>query len=98
LELQDIAVAHLGRDGWGAGLSVPDQAGREAVQKPGQQPPTPEPGSASQALEDLGLDSQANGQARPLHVLRWAATAVDLEEVTGMALEVDPQVGPAVWL
>jgi hypothetical protein len=79
LELEGVPVGDRREDGWGAGLSVADEAGWEAVQEPGQQPPAAEPGSAGQALQDLGLDGEANGQTRPLDVFGWAAAAVDLE-------------------
>jgi len=39
------------------------------------------------------LDGEADGQAGPLHVFRGPAAAVDLEQVAGMALEIDAQIG-----
>jgi hypothetical protein len=93
LKLQGVAVGNCWRHGWGAGLAAADQALGEAVEESGQQSPAPEPGPASQALEDLGLDGETNGQTGPLNVLGWSSSAVDLEQVAGMALEVDTQVG-----
>ena len=93
LELEGVAVGHRFGDGWGAGLSA-DQAGREAVEEAGKEPATAEPGSAGQALEDVGLDGEADGQAGALDVFGWAAAAVDLEQVAGVAFEADAQVGP----
>src|SRR4029450_13063650 len=90
---QAVAVGHRWRDGWGAGLAAADQAGREAVQEPGQQAAATEPRPARPAAQDLGLDGQADGQTRPFHVLGWAATAVDLQQVAGVAFEVDAKVG-----
>jgi hypothetical protein len=95
LQPQRIAVGHRRRDGWGAGLAAADQTLREAVQEPGEQPPATEPGPTGQPTQDLGLDRQADGQAGPLDVLGWAAAAVDLEQVAGVALEVDAEVRAA---
>jgi hypothetical protein len=39
------------------------------------------------------LDGEADGQAGPLDVLGWSAAAVDPEQVTGVAFEVDAEVG-----
>jgi hypothetical protein len=60
--------------------------------------PASEPGSTGQPVEDLRLNGEADGQARPLDVLGGAAAAVDLEQVAGVALEVDAEVGPVLWL
>ena len=48
-QLEDIAKAKE------ADLTAADQALREAVQEPGQQPPATEPGPASQPAQHLGL-------------------------------------------
>ena len=93
LQFEGVAVGHRCGDGWGAGLAAADQALGEAVQEPGQQPAAAEPGPAGQPAQDLGLHGQPDGQAGPLHVLGGAAAAVDLEQVAGVALEVDAQVG-----
>ena len=93
LEFQAVAVSDCRWDGWGAGLAAADQAGRQAVQEPSQQPAAAEPRPAGETLEDLGLDGQPDGQAGPLDVLGWSAAAVDLEQVAGVALEVDAEVG-----
>ena len=99
LELEGVAVGHGLGDGWGAGLAAADQARREAVEEPGQQPTTPESGPAGQPVQHLGLDSQPDGQTWPLDVLGWAAAAVDLEQIPGMALEVDARGwGRRFWL
>jgi hypothetical protein len=44
-------------------------------------------------MQDLGLDSEADGETGPLDVLGWSSSAVDLEQVAGVAFEVDAQVG-----
>ena len=93
MEFERVAVGDRLGDGWGAGLAAADQAGGEAVQESGQEPPAAESGSAGQALEDLGLDGEADGQAGPLDVFGGAAAAVDLEQVASVALEVHAQVG-----
>jgi HTH-like domain len=62
MQLPGVTVGHCLWDGWGVGLSVADQASREAVEEPGQQPTAAEPGPAGQPPQDLGLHGQANGQ------------------------------------
>jgi putative transposase len=62
MQLPGVTVGHCLWDGGGVGLSVADQASREAVEEPGQQPTAAEPGPAGQPPQDLGLHGQANGQ------------------------------------
>ena len=93
LELEGIAVGHRRWHRWSAGLAAADQTLGEAVQESCQQAPAPEPGPSGQALQDFGLHGQADGQTGPLDVFGWSAAAVDLEQIPGMALEVDPEVG-----
>ena len=59
----------------------------------GQQPSAAEPGPTGQPAQNLGLDGEADGQTGPLDVFGGSAAAVDLEQVAGVALEVDAQVG-----
>jgi hypothetical protein len=80
-QFQGVAVGYRRRDGWGAGLAVADQVGRQAVQEPSEQAAAAEPGPGSQPAQHLRLDGQADGQTRPLDVLGGPAAAVDLEQV-----------------
>ena len=93
LELQGVAVGHRRGTGGAPGWRRPTRLVGEAVQEPGQQPAAAEPGPAGQPAQDLGLDGQADGQTGPLDVFGGSAAAVDLEQVAGVALEVDAEVG-----
>src|SRR5215207_9369115 len=94
LQFQSVAVGGRLEDGWGASLAAPHQALGEAVEEPGQQASAAEPGAACQPAQDLGLDGQADGQAGSFDVFGGPSAAVDLEQVAGVAFEVDAEVGP----
>jgi hypothetical protein len=93
LDLHGVAGGGRLRDGRGAGLPATNQAGGKAVQEPGQQPPAAEAGPAGQTLENFGLHGEPDSEAGPLDIFGGTAAAVDLEQVPGVALQLDAQVG-----
>ena len=77
----------------GRRLAVADQAGWEAVEEAGEQAAAAEARRVGEALEDVGLHGEADGQAGPLDVFGGAAAPVDFKEVASVAFEVDAEVG-----
>ena len=68
--------------------------GQRVEEAPEEAPPA-EAGTLAQAAQDVGLESEANGQGGALHIVRGTPDAIDPDGVTGVPFQEDGEVRDA---